>query len=220
MLEKYQAKYNDKFGEEIITIQNNGKLLRMAVRGVEFEGTSLDDWAPVDNSDPTRLSSFLLHPMFNTLYQYRLEFEVQVPVVIQDRILEGNLSIRLDLVGNGTDKAGGREELQLELVVDGHLFKSCGKHGWFEDELHEIIGALPEGMYIRSCFNCAFSDYSPAGFGLFGQMACFRNTKQEYLSLKGKAAYFELQDKIAEFVQETYLCSEFEKRLPGTGYRG
>lgn len=51
-------------------------------------------------------------------------------------------------------------------------------------------------------------------------MACFRNSEQAYLSLKGKAAYFNLQKEIAEFVQETYLCPEFEKRIAGTGYRG
>ena len=220
MLEYYPAKYFDKFGEENTTIQNNGKELKMVVRGLEFTDTSFDSWEPTDKNNPELLNLFLIHPMFNTLYQYKLEFEIQIPVVKQIQTLQGILKVNLEMVGLETNKAGGREDLKLELYVDGKEFSSCGKHGWFEDELQEIKAALPEGMYIKSCINCAFSDYSPAGFGLFGWLACFRNTKQEYLSLTGKEAYFKLQDKIAEFVQETFLCPEFEKRVPGTGYRG
>jgi hypothetical protein len=36
-------------------------------------------------------------------------------------------------------------------------------------------------------------------------------TKKEFWSVSGR------QDR---FVQETYLCPEFERRVPGTGYRG
>ena len=67
MLENYPAKYFDKFGEEDTTIKNNGKLLSMVVRGLEFTGAMLDDWEPLDRSDPARLNSFLIHPIFNTL---------------------------------------------------------------------------------------------------------------------------------------------------------
>src|SRR5689334_8806824 len=79
MLEYYPAKYFDKFGEENTTIQNNGKELKMVVRGLEFTDTSFDSWEPTDKDNPELLNLFLIHPMFNTLYQYRLEFEIQIP---------------------------------------------------------------------------------------------------------------------------------------------
>lgn len=220
MLENYPAKYSDKFGEVQTIIQNDGKELTMIVRGFEFKGNMLDDWEPTDKGNPELSNLFSIHPFFNQLYQFQLEFDISVPVIKQGEILQGLLRVRLGMAGVETVFAGGREELTIELHVDKQKFISCGKHGWFENELQEIKNAMPENMYIKSCFNCAFSDYSPAGFGLFGNLACFRNTKNEYLSLKGKAAYFQLQDQIAEFVQETYLCPEFEKRIPGTGYRG
>ena len=73
---------------------------------------------------------------------------------------------------------------------------------------------------MKCCHTCAFSDYHPVGTGTFGGLACFRDHKQEYLALKGKAALMHFFNKSTENVQETYLCPEFEKRIPGTGYRG
>ena len=220
MIEYYPAKYSDKFGEEQTTIQNDGKDLIMVVREVEFRCSMLDDWEPTRETNPEHLKSFLIHPIFNTLYRYKLEFEIPIPVMKSFQVLQGILNIHLDIEGVETNHAGGREDLLLVLQVDEQRFESCGKHGWFDDELQEIVNAMPKDMQIKTCYGCAFSDYSPAGFGLYGGLACFRNTKQEYLSLKGKAAYFKLQDRMAGLVQETYLCDEFEKRIPGTGYRG
>ncbi len=217
MFEIYPAKYCDEFGEEITTIHNDGKLLCMVLRGIEFQGSMLDDWEAIAEISP--LVSFPLH--HGELCAYVLKLEMPVSIVQNNHVLSGTLRVRLEL-GIPVVTTGGldRENLQLELIFDNLSFKSCGKHGWFEDELLEIHKILPIATYLKSCFNCAFSDYCPAGNGSFGCMACFRNTKQEYRSLTGKAAFFELQDQIAEHVQETYLCPEFEKRTPNTGYRG
>jgi hypothetical protein len=75
-------------------------------------------------------------------------------------------------------------------------------------------------MYLQTCFCCAFSDYSPYGNGLFGDLACFRDNKQPYLAVETKRDFLALWDTYTEFVQETYHCGEFERRKPGTGYRG
>jgi hypothetical protein len=190
----------------------------MVVRGVEFESSMLDDWEAISPLDATPVASFPLHG--NELCSYSLDFEIPVLVVVSDEILQAILRVHFELGKPKPNGAIDREELQLELLVEGRSFKSRGKYGWFEDALREIHEVLPAGMFIKSCFTCAYSDYNPAGSGLFGCMACFRNNKQAYLSLKGKAAYFNLQKEIAELVQETYLCPEFEKRVAGTGYRG
>jgi hypothetical protein len=216
MFEIYSTKYGDNFGEETTTIQNNGKSLLMTLRGIEFQGSMLDDWKPTTKTLPS--SSFTLWR--GQLCSYTLDCKMQVPVIYRGKISSGILRVKLELGAPNEDGGIDREYLQLELTLNGKSYQSSGRHGWFEDGLLEIHAALPNNTYIRSCFNCAFSDYSPAGFGLFGCMACFRNCKQVYLSLQGKEAYFQLQDRIAEFVQETYFCPEFEKRVPDTGYRG
>jgi len=212
MLASYSANYRDQFGEETTTIRNDGKTLTMVVRGVEFASTMLDDWESV--SPDSDLSLFNLH--HGMLSSFSLDFAISMPVVdaaesVNYAILQVHLALGWPVANNS---------FQLELTIEGNSFKSCGKHGWFEDELVEIHSQLPKGTFIKSCFTCAYSDYCPAGNGAFGCMACFRNTKAEYHALKGKDAYFRLMDKIAEFVQETYLCPEFERRTPGTGYRG
>jgi hypothetical protein len=216
MVESYPVKYRDEFGAEITTIENDGKSLRMILRDTEFQSSMIDDWEAV--TEIPQSVSFPLH--YGNLCSYVLDLEIPVFVFENNNILPGMLQVHLEL-GNPIGNRGlDREDLQLELIFNGRSFRSCGKHGWFEDELLEIHQSLPQGTYLKSCFNCAFSDYSPYGSGIFGCMACFRNTKQEYLALTGKAAFFELQDRISEQVQETYLCPEFEKRIPNTGYRG
>lgn len=198
VIASYSAKYRDEFGEETTVIHNDGRSLRMSLRGVEFESAFIDDWEPTIDLDNQQMLEYPLHR--NELHSYSLDFMIPVPVGIGDRIVPGNLRVLLVLGAPKLNGAVDREDLLLELLIEERSFTSCGKHGWFEDELLEIHRALPESTFIKSCFNCAYSDYSPAGYGLFGCMACFRNNKEEYLSLKGKVAFFKLMGKIVEFV--------------------
>lgn len=212
MLAIYPAKYRDNYGEEVTTIQNDGKSLRMIARGVEFTGSDFDLLETTNNRN-VDLSSFTFSS--GALCACVIECEIPIPIIKNDQVLQGALSIRLDL---GSARPGGKtgidkEVLLLELQFDTHAFKSCGKHGWFVDELDELQSQLPQGTYIKSCFNCNLSLYSPFGFGLFGCLACFRNNKAGVRAAKDKRDVFALFDEgIAEWVQETYLCPEFEKR--------
>ena len=80
---------------------------------------------------------------------------------------------------------------------------------------------MPEGEYLKACINCAFSDYSPFGHGLFGGLACFRDNKEGYRMVKTKHDLFRVWGTMTGvLVQETFLCREFERRFPDTGYRG
>lgn len=217
MEESYSAKYRDKVGEEITTIHNDGKILTMIVRGVTFMGGDFDSLESTPPLNNPQLASF-------TLYQGSLcncEIECEIPMqIISEETPRCNLHVHLKLGSPRADGGIENETLQLHLDVAGKSYSSCGKHGWFEDELVEIQEKLPENSYLKCCFNCAFSDYSPVGSGLFGNMLCFRDNKQEYLAVESKADLFRIWDTMTEFVQETYICPEFEKRVPGTGYRG
>jgi hypothetical protein len=141
-------------------------------------------------------------------------------VVGQERIT-GQLQVYLDL---GHPRPGDhgldRETLHLCFSFGGASFWSKGTSGYFEDELRDIQQALPEGAYLQACISCAFSDYSPYGNGLFGDLACFRGNKAGYRQVHGKYDLLAIEDTMTEFVQETSLCPEFEHRRPGTGYRG
>ena len=49
-------------------------------------------------------------------------------------------------------------------------------------------------------------------------MRCHRDAKGQYLAVRSKADYFHVP--VTEDVPETYLCDEYERRTPRTGYRG
>jgi Family of unknown function (DUF6304) len=175
------------------------------------------------SADTTRLSPFsFLH---GSLCSCLIEADIPVPVVTPTGAENGLLTFELELGEPLPTGQMDRERLKLHLKVNEMTYSSDGKSGWFEDEMLDVQRNLPPGTFLKACINCAFSDYSPYGHGLFGNMICFRANKAAYLALPSgedfeKDAYFDVMDTVSEIVQETYLCPEFKRRAPGTGYRG
>jgi Family of unknown function (DUF6304) len=223
MTTTYPARYKDRFGEEATTIQNDGETLTIVVRGVRFQGNDFDSFEPQGVSDPAQLPSFTF--LHGSLCFCVIEADISVPVVTPTGIVDGLLTFQLELGEPLPTGQMDRERLKLCLKVNDRPYFSEGKSGWFEDEMLDLQGKLPPGTFMKACINCAFSDYSPYGHGLFGNLICFRANKKGYLGLPSgedfsKDAYFDVMETVSEMFQETYLCPEFEKRVPGTGYRG
>jgi len=223
MTTTYRAWYKDRFGEEDTTILNDGETLTMVVRGIRFRGTDFDGFEPQAVSDPAKLSSFTF--LHGSLCYCTIEADIPVPVVTPTGIVDGVLTFELELGKPLPTGQMDRERLKLCLTVNDQTFSSDGKTGWFEGEMLDLQGKLPPGTFMKACINCAFSDYSPYGHGLFGNLICFRANKKGYLALSSgedfsKDAYFDVMETVSEMVQETHLCPEFERRAPGTGYRG
>ena len=219
----YTTRYRDRFGEENTTILNDGESLAMTIRGVRFQGNDFDYFEPQDVSDPAQLSSFTLS--HGSLCSCVIEADIPVPVVTPTGIVDILLTFVLELGNPLPTGQIDRERLKLCLILNEQSYTSEGNTGWFEDEMLNLQSRLPPGIFMKVCINCAFSDYSPYGHGLFGNMICFRANKRGYLALPlGKdfdqVDYFEVMATVSEMVQETYLCPEFEKRVSGTGYRG
>jgi hypothetical protein len=115
------------------------------------------------------------------------------------------------------------DQFQLKLSLafqQANLISSGTSCGCFRDELLDLQKQLPPDTYLKTCINCAFSDYSPAGHGCFGGLACFRDNKAGYAAVASKWDLFRIWNSMTEFVQETHVCPEFERRRPNTGYRG
>jgi hypothetical protein len=96
MLVTYSAVYWDRRGEERKTIQNDGKLLRMVVRGIEFVGPELPLLRPtIDPTDPQLLTQFTLveRPTLS-LSRCRIEYDAPIPVTLQDRTTVATLRVR------------------------------------------------------------------------------------------------------------------------------
>ncbi|HKY48939.1 MAG TPA: DUF6304 family protein [Acidimicrobiia bacterium] len=88
---------------------------------------------------------------------------------------------------------------------------------WFEDGLQRLEKKLPDDVFLVCCVTCLFSDYSPGGHGTLG-MDCHRGAKEQYLAVRSKHDYWAVPR--TEEVMETHLCPEYQRRIPGTGYRG
>lgn len=218
MTATYPARYRDRSGEEWTTICNDGKRLTMVVRGVRFEGTDFDGFEPADAPAPEQLSSFAF--LRGSLWYCAIEADMPLPVATPTGTADGLLTFELELGEALPTNQMDREQLTLSLAVGGQTYRSRGTSGWFEDELLDLQKQLPAGWFLRACITCAFSDYSPYGHGLFGNLACFRGNKDGYRRVSGKDDLFAVWATMTGFVQETHLCPEFERREPGTGYRG
>jgi hypothetical protein len=209
-MDRYPATYFDAKGTESTSIENDSELLRMSVRGVEFVGSEFDSLEPTMETTPSELSGFSFDHGF--LSSCRIQCRMPIRINAHDRDGEGILEVDIAL---GKFDHGS---LRIALEHGGQRFAGPGNTGWFEDELNGLQKQLPSGWLVKACINCLYSDYSPAGHGLFGSMMCFRNRKQDYLAVRSKHQMWSL--KCDRLVQETYLCPEFERRVPGTGYRG
>jgi hypothetical protein len=113
-----------------------------------------------------------------------------------------------------------REDLTLALHYQAVHVRTAHAHGYFETALADIQRQLPPGLTLKACISCAFSDYSPAGNGLFAGLACFRDNKEAYLAVSTKWQMFQVWDTLTEFVPEIYLCPSYQQRGPHAGYRG
>jgi len=216
---QYSAKYIDINGVEQTTIYNDSQNLRLTIKGVEFSGPAFDMLEPADDATAEEKAPFSFS--HDCLCSCRIELRMPILISHENKRIDGSLSIKI-VLGDVMPNGGlDRETIELILEYEDYSFVSSGQSGgFFEYELLDIQRQLPNGDFILACINCLYSDYSPYGHASFGGMMCFRNLKTEYLKVKSKDDFWSVHDRYDRFVQETYLCPEFERRVPGTGYRG
>jgi hypothetical protein len=214
----YPARYRDRSGEEVTSIRNDGTVLSVVLRGVEFRGGDFDALEPAPGTDLAPLRSFTLQE--NALCSCVIDTAIPLPVVTPGGVSQGVLDAHLELGDPSPNGGIDREYLSLRLRYGDRVLTSRGWSVWFEDELLDLQRQLPEGTYLKACITCALSDYSPLGHGLFGGLACFRDNKAGYRAVRTKRDLFGVWGTRTGFVQETFLCPEFERRAPGAGYRG
>ncbi len=214
----YAAHYKDRFGEEATSIKNDGQTLEIVIRGSVFRGRSFDDLETA-----TELGPHSEFSMANgSLHNYVLQAEIPVLVSTSNEISKAILKVHTAF-GSLSDTLPAEcawAQLRLELLVDGQGYSSRGGSEMFEGELLDIQTQLPANTHIKTCFTCAFSDYSPYGNPSFGGLACFRDNKSGYRSIKTKGDLFAIWNTNSGSVQEIHLCPEYELRPTNTGYRG
>ena len=205
--------YEDDAGREEITWTvlpstrrtppgQSGSELHTVIRGVEYWGYDVD--GITDDSDAE------LDPRGNRT----LLIAGELPCTIEEAGVRSKalVSFVLDL------KARLEENwiaLRLELAHGGHRYEARGEV--FEDGMARLAEAAKPSLALICCYTCSFSDYSPFGHGTLG-MDCHRGAKEQYLAVRSKKDYWHVPR--TEEVMETHVCAEYQKRMPGTGYRG
>ena len=109
---------------------------------------------------------------------------------------------------------------RFELRVDEKIFTGTKRTLDFEEALLNISKLIAPEYYMKCCFTCQYSDYSPYGNDSFGTMLCYKKQKEDYLKVHNKREYFHYLTNDYEVRQETDLCMEYDIRMKCEGYRG
>jgi hypothetical protein len=217
----FQGGYEDPRGREAIVWQTEpwnrgpapGYEFHTVIRGTRFWGYDFDALEPADH-DVAKTAGFSLSRA-DELVDCILTGELPCSVNEAGRMVPGVVSFRLDLYPRHGADVYNPKNLQLTTTIGGERFEVTDN--WFEDGVLRLDKALPPEVQLVCCATCLFSDYSPGGHGLMG-MRCHRDAKQQYLAVRSKRDYWSVP--VTEEVMETYLCPEYQRRIPGTGYRG
>jgi hypothetical protein len=206
---KYLASYRDEFGEEQVTIENDGKTLSFVLRGKEFKGKNFHAFAISNVTSENRSFNLCL----GDLCGYAMDCDIPIWPVTNNREEKTHLHVHIEYDRSDEQNKVNHEVLQLVIEHHGQVYRSDGRNSYnmFDEQLTELTDTLPPEMYLKTCWNCAFSDYFIARSGIFGEMACFRNTKDEYRQVRSKIELVQLWKQCAEDVQEIYLYTKEKK---------
>jgi hypothetical protein len=213
---RFPGSFEDDHGAEAITwiVQpssrrsppgQSGYEFHTAVRGVRYWGYDLDGLSADDGAylDGSGVATCVISG--------------EVPCAIEDagRRRETSIGFSLDIKAVARSNDPHPTYLHLCITYDDRTYDVADE--WFENAVPRLERELPEGVSLVCCNTCLFSDYSPGGHGILG-MDCHRGAKEQYLAVRSKADYWKVPR--TEEVMETHRCPEYERRIPGTGYRG
>lgn len=222
----YDCIYEDKFGKEYTVVQSNGSKLSVKIRGYRFDSYDFFEWRPVeihtlDESIRTlfefhQVNSKALMPHVGAPSKAEALNNVSLDVNIPTKLsqigkdgVEGLLDVTLNvkLTHNQNENS-----LQLTLRFMDITFKSKGKTSNFNIELADIQRNLPDGMFIKSCWNCALSEYSPITNLSYGGLGCFSENQELIKNVDSIRSLFRIWSSKSKNVQETFLCDSFKLR--------
>ncbi len=235
MQKHYPAIYVDDYDQEQtkITLAAEGHILSMTIRGTQFQGFSFSQfyvWPPDEHY--ANIGSFSLkeayspfndpsRPWKQFLTNYTLQWAMPVQIVEhQDFVTQGMLyGTQISRIPHKDDDFG-YSYFALLLHVKEYVIEIANPGLQMRKALFQIQQQLPPRMYLKCCQFCMLSAEEPfMGTGTL----CFRRKKDQFRALKyapnedieskDDLPEVALWDEQVNYVQEIYLCSEFEPDL-------
>jgi hypothetical protein len=154
--------------------------IRATIRGVPVWGGDLDGLEP---EQLVPAGTVLPLNRADELTDCILTGDLPCTVHAGAQVIASVVRFRLDL----RHQDHPEKHLTLSCVLAGVEFSVTDD--WFEDGVLRLERALPEGVRIKACVTCLFSDYSPGGHGLMG-IFCHRGAKEQYLAVRSKRDYW------------------------------
>ena len=203
-MKKYSVTYKDKFGKEETEIYSNGSILNISLRGIKFEGIDFESFE--GTIDKNKFEYVLYENGSAYLTNYELIIVIPINIVRNGKELIGNIMAFIAIEHN-------RSVVRLKLESGFGTFENEKEYGDFEGAIIEIQKKLPDNTKIKTCLSCKYSNYHPVGNGMFGELYCFKNLKEETKKICNKNDLMDIWDKGMESkkifnVQEIFVCND------------
>ncbi len=212
---------------------------KLVIDGVGFQSSQLTDWELQDDEIVEFSETRNKFDLYENKYLQDFILKINIDTFVLDTVLNKRLKAVLQVANTFSktkdsdsvcnSKYAYVENSIFSLIIEEKIFTSNISSEWFEDSLVQICKSLDNKYQLVNCFGCAYSDYSPYGSGNIGNLYCFLNIKDKYLTVISKYAtqandytVFDAFDEGVHFnVKETDLCENFMPRINTLGgYRG
>ncbi|EZH73451.1 hypothetical protein ATO12_16045 [Aquimarina atlantica] len=213
----FLATYQDKRGTEMIEIKSDGSEMFFTLRDIDFDGPDFDQLT-AEEIDNAKFDYEMFQDGSGDITNFKLTLIIPIQLfnIKTNKAFVENLTAQIE-VGEITTIKGLDHELNcLTLTTSFGEFKVEKKLEWMEDALILLQNQLPENIYLKTCLSCKYSNYSPYGNGMFGNIYCFKKVKEKLKEVKGKHDLLDLWTREAVdkgdifSVQETFDCSEHQ----------
>jgi hypothetical protein len=100
----------------------------------------------------------------------------------------------------------------VHLNIGKTIYSKINTYTNFEDLMLSLQESLPENIRIQNCFFCRYSNYAVWGNDNFGDLNCFKHTKQKCISAKNKHDIIDLfETEAGKYlkVEESFYCDDF-----------
>lgn len=233
---KFPAVFSDPNGSAPASVDSMGTWLSLKTRGIRFEGTDGLLWNVRDYLVSHEVASikFKFHEpeyakpdlevshvgRIPLLDKFKLDFEIPVKLATtQSNDTSAAPSIEHATIQVSTRHTSQFDSFAIALKMpDGSIVRpelpSIDPLGYptsFDDQIKQIQLQLPAKTYLKTCWSCALSEYSPIHKPTFGGLGCFRQWSG-IANIRDKLELLRNWSKHLENVQETHSCDSFQRR--------